>query len=92
MSVDSEQIILEPDEVLFPIDITAEESLPDVSHWRKTSEEIDAMRRQLLAISSNLSMLVDRGYNGSAHTRLQNAEHALREALRELYIASGITK
>lgn len=92
MSVNSEQTILEPDEVLFPIDITDDGALPDVSHWRKSAEEIDAMRRQLLATSSNLSSLIDRGYNGAAHTRLQNAEHALREALRELYIASGIMK
>jgi hypothetical protein len=92
MSVNSEQVGLDADEVLFPMDITAEDSLPDVSHWRESAKEIDAMRRQLLATSSNLSSLIDKGYNGAAHTRLQNAEHALREALRELYIASGIMK
>lgn len=83
---------LEPGEELFVIDITADtvDSLPDVSHWRKTSREIEGMRRELLGVSMKLAGIIDGRYNGAAQTRLQSAEHAVREALRELHIAYGI--
>jgi hypothetical protein len=84
MSADANNIDFE----LTPIEISSD--LPSVSHWQESRREIEQVKHELNAYSQRIACLIDRGYNGAAHTRLQSAEHALREAVMQLHIASGI--
>ena len=64
--------------------------LPDTSHWPAIKHLAEKLSRVTTADAWAIAELIDdRRYMGPAAERFRSAEKALREAARELFIASG---
>lgn len=64
--------------------------LPDTSHWPAIKHLTEKLYRLTNADAWTVASLIDDPrYLGAANARLKAAESALREAARELHMASG---
>jgi|688.fasta_scaffold46756_4 hypothetical protein len=64
--------------------------LPDTSHWPAIKHLAEKISRVTTSDAWMIAELIeDRRYMGPAAERFRSAEKALREAARELFIASG---